>query len=385
MTGVSYALVDYVSGGPILDLPVMAGASWASQLNRADALSCKVDENDPEVRALDLPSSTEPKKTIMIARTDDDVILAWGLIDTREWDEDERTLSLDATGVWSSYFGKTIIGPASALTAPLVVTGPDGFPVVNPALDTSLSGLSLGSIGKRLVAQRLAWPGAPVPFTLPVDEVSTNERVYPFSGLKSIGAALTDLAGVDNGPDFAFDAARASNGLSLEYRLRHGTASTPRIGTHVGSWSLDEMTPLTDFKITDSGDELGSTAWLTAGRSAGAALVSRATNAELVTLSGYPPMDLVDTTHGDVSVQATLNAYAAELIRYGGSLTRDLSFSVRADATPMLGQYRPGDTITIDVPDDHPYIRKSIDIRVTSISGNETGLDVKVGCVILDA
>lgn len=385
MAGVSYALVNFVTGGPILDLPINAGASWATQLNRGDALSCDIDCRDPDALRLDLPSATEPKKTVLLARTDDDIVLAWGLIDERTWNEDDYTLSIDASGVLTSYFGRTIIGPASALTAPLIVIDGDGFPVVNPALNTNLAGLSLGTIGKRLIEQRLAWPGAPTAFILPPDEISTNERNYLFASLKTIGSALTDLTGVENGPDFAFDAQRAPDGLSLEYRLRHGTAANPRIGTDAGVWALDELTPIQGLSVTDSGEDLGSTAWLTAGRTSGAALVSRAHNADLVALSGYPPLDLVDTTHNDVSVQATLDAYAAELSRWGGSLTRDMSFTVRADASPGLGQYRPGDTITIDVPDDHPYLTRSIPIRITSVSGDEEGLDIKIGCVVLDA
>ena len=385
MAGVSFALANFIDGGPILDLPVMPGASWASQLNRADALSCKIDARDDETRALDLRSATEPKKTVLLARTDADVILSWGLIDDRTWDEDAYTLELTASGVASSYFGRSIIAPVAALTDPLVVTDAEGYPVVNPALDTSLAGWSLGTIGKKLVEQRLAWPGAPSVFILPPDEPGSAERNYLFASLKTVGSALTDLMGVINGPDFAFDARRAADRLSLEYVLRHGTAANPRVGNDAGSWSLDELTPLTGFKVTDSGEELGSAAWLTAGRSSGAALISRATSPDLVALSGYPPLDLVDTSHGDVSVQATLDEYAAELVRWGGTLTRDLSFKVRADATPGLGQYRPGDTMTIDVPEGHPYLTGSIPIRITSISGDEAGLEVDIGCAVLDA
>lgn len=385
MAGVSYALANFVDGGPILDLPVMTGASWAAQLNRADALSCKIDARDEETRALDLRSATEPKKTVLLARTDADAILSWGIIDDRTWSETDYTLELTASGVASSYFGKTIIGPASALTAPLVVIDAEGYPIVNPVLDTSLAGWSLGTIGKKLIEQRLAWPGAPTAFILPPDEIGDAERNYLFASLKTIGSALTDLMGVINGPDFAFDARRAPDRLSLEYVLRHGTTANPRIGSDAGSWSLDELTPLTDFSVTDSGEELGSAAWLTAGRSSGAALISRALNDDLVALSGYPPLDLVDTSHSDVSIQATLDDYSAELVSWGGSLTRDLSFKVRADASPSLGQYRPGDTMAIDVPPDHPYLTGSIPIRITSISGDEAGLEVKIGCVVLDA
>lgn len=388
MPGVSFALADFVSGGPILDLPIREGASWAATLNRPDTLSCSVDLNDPEARALDLRSSSEPKKTVLLARTDADSILAWGLVDSRDWDEDDQTLALTAGGVWGSYFGQTIIAPASARTAALGAVDPEGFPIVNPALSTTLTGLSLGTIGKRLIEQRLAWPGAPTVFDLPADEAGANERTYAFSDMKRTGAALTDLTNVEGGPDFAFDAQRASNGLGLRYVMRHGTTAKPRIGSDVGVWSIGapgDRAPITGLKVSDDGSSLASAAWLTAGKSAGAALLSRTLNEALVTGSGYPPMDIVDGSHGDVVVQSTLDAYGRELIRYAGRVDRGLSFSVRADAAPSLGQYRPGDVVTLDVPDDHPYLVKSIAVRITSMSGDETGLSVKIGCVILDA
>lgn len=387
MTGVSFGLSDFVTGGPILELPVREGASWAVQLNRADALSCTIDMNDPDALALDLRSSSEPKKTVLTARTDDDKILAWGLISKRKWNEDERTLTLDAGGVLSTFFGSTLIAPALALTAPLKTNDAEGYPIVNPALSVAYTGLSYGTIGKRLVEQRLAFPGAPTVFDLPADELGTRERTdWLFSGMKTIGSALSDLTDVVNGPDFAFDAQRASNGLGLRYVMRHGSEANPRIGAPAGTWSLGGESPITGFEVSDDGSDLATAAWLTAGRQSGSALISRTLNSAL-TAAGYPPLDVVDTSHSDVSVQATLDSYGAELIQYAAKPKRELSFSVRGDATPELGAYRPGDTVNLDVPDDHPYLTPgvSIPIRITSISGDETGLSVKIGCVIVDA
>lgn len=386
MSGVSFALADFRTGGPIVDLPVMKGATWGAQLNRPDELTCKIDLNDPDALALDLRSASEPNKTVMIARTDDDIILAWGMIPDggREWDEDAKVLTLSATGISSSYFGQCIIAPSTALTAALVVPDAEGYPVVNPALDTTLSGWSHGTIGKKLVAQRLAWPGAPTVFDLPADEIGTRTQTWTFASMKSIGSALEDLTKQEGGPDFAFDAQRAPDGLSLRYVMRHGTEATPRIGTDVGVWSLGEMSPVTGLKIKDALAAGASVAWMTAGKQAGAALVSRARNEALIA-AGYPPIDVVDTSRSDVSVQATLDRYNAALIADAANTIRDLEFSVRADASPRLGQYRPGDTVTLDVPDGHPWHTKPIPIRITSISGNEAAKSVKIGCVILDA
>lgn len=382
MAGVSYALANFVDGGPILDLPVMEGASWSAQLNRPDALSCSIDMNDRDVRKLDLRSSATPLKTVMLARNDDGVILAWGLLkDPREWDEDTKTLSLEAAGIWSTYFGSTIIGPATALTAPLITLDPEGFPRVNPALNTAFTGWSLGTIGKKLVAQRLTWPGSPTVFDLPADQVGTHDRTdYLFAQLKTVGTALTDLTKVENGPDFAFDA--QYSGLGLRYVMRHGSEAQPRIGADVGVWSLGGDSPITGLKIKDGAD-VGSAAWLPGGKQAGSAIFSRTLDATTIA-AGYPSLDLVDTSHSDVGVQANLDDYGLALMRNGTKPTKDLSFTVRADASPALGAYRPGDTITLDFPEDHPWAT-SIPIRITSISGDETGLDVKIGCVPLDA
>lgn len=386
MAGVTYGLADFVTGGPILDLPVMEGASWGAQLNRPDTVSCSVNMNDPDALALDLRSSSEPNKTILFARTDDDMILAWGLIgdDGREWDEDSRTLSLSASGISSSFFGKTIIAPVGARTGALITLDGEGYPVVNPAHNTSLAGLSLGTIGKRLVAARLAWPGAPAVFDLPADEAGVNERAYLFSSMKAIGSALADLTNVENGPDFAFDAQRASNGLGLRYVMRHGSEAQPRIGSDAGSWHLGEGSPITGLKIKDALAAGASAGWMTAGKQSGTPLISRALN-DAPLAAGYPPLDVVDTSHSDVSQQATLDAYNSENVAQSQQAVRALSFSVRADATPALGAYRPGDTMRIDVPDAHPWLTTSIPIRITSVSGDEAGLSAKIGCVILNA
>jgi len=386
MAGVSYALADFVTGGPILDLPVMEGASWASQLNRPDEVSCTVDMRDRDALALDLRSSTAPNKTVLLARNDDDVILAWGLIsdDGRTWNEDAKTLSLSCQGVTSSYFGSFPIMPPAARTADLTVLDSEGFPIVNPALNTTLAGWSHGTIGKKLVEQALAWPGAPTAFVLPADEIGIREQTYLFSSFKPVGDALDDLSKQEHGPDFAFDAVRAPNGLSLQYVMRHGSEAAPRLGVDVGSWSLGENSPITGLDITDAVAAGATYGWMSSGRQDGAAIFSRYVD-ESALADGYPPRAVIDTSRSDVSVQATLDSYNAANMADARRAVRDLSFSVRGDATPALGAYRPGDRVTLTVPDGHPWHTGDIPIRIMSISGDETGKTVKIGCVILDA
>lgn len=386
MPGVTYALADFVTGGPIVTLPVLEGASWGSLLNRPDTVECSVDLNDADNLALDLRSAAAPKKTVLLARNDNDIVLAWGIVDEPTWNEDTGTVDLTASGVRSGWLGHTIIAPASARTADLTIVDPlnPTLRVINPALNTTVTGYSLGTIGKKLVQARLAWPGSPsAPFVLPDDELADRTQTYEFINFKSIDSALTDLSNRENGPDFAFDAQRGPDGLSLLYVMRHGTEAEPRIGTHVGTWQLGAASPITGLTVSDVGDDMGSASWGSAGKSSGNALISRALNDALIA-DGYPPLDIIDTSHGDVKEQGTLDSYTRENLDYGSRPERELSFSVRGDASPGLGEFRPGDTVTIGVPDNHRWLTNDFTVRITSVSGDETGISLKIGCVIVD-
>lgn len=387
MPGVTYALSDFVTGGALTDLPVMKGATWDAQLNRPDSLSCKVDLNDPDVRALDLRSTSEPNKTVLSARTDDGFVLAWGLIgdDGRDFDDDSRTLTLTAQGVNGEFFDRIPVMPAAALTGALTVKGLDGYDIPNPAFDTTVSNVSHGTIGKRLVQQYLGWPGAPAaPFILPGDEPGFRTQTYTFASMKSLRSALDDLVKQEGGPDFAFDAAITPSGLGLSYIMRHGSEAVPRLGTDVGVWSLGgQESPISGLKYNEAVAGGVSLGLMTAGKSSAAVLISRVSNPAPLA-NGYPPMAVVDTSRSDVALQATLDAYNRVNVAEGERPILDATFTVRGDASPRLGQYRPGDRVVLDPPSDHPWFTAPISIRIMSMSGDESGKDATIGCVILD-
>lgn len=374
---VTYGLAEYKTGDHIQDLPVLEGASWAVMLNKPDQLSCDIDMRDADVRALDIPSTTEPKKTVLFAQADNGVILGWGVIADREWNDDERRLTITASGGWQ-YFNQRIIAPPAAATAAII----DGDGKVVETYDTKYLGTTLGSIGIKLVEQALSWPGAPVAFVLPATVAGTLESdAYRLVDYKRVGAALDDLVKRVGGPDFAFDARRNSTGLGVEYVMRVGD---PFLGAEVGSWSVGgTLSPVSNLKVTDSGANLATHVWMQSGRTDSKVLVARTRNEQLLDPAGYPVLDLVDTKRTDVTVQSTLNAYAAENAVRASALGRSLSFSVKGDASLALGQYRPGDYATLEVAAGNLYLAEgSIPIRILGISGDETGTDVKITCQI---
>lgn len=375
---VTFGLAEYHSGERILDLPVMEGASWSTMLNAPDALSCEIDLRDEDVRALDIPSSTEPKKTVLFASTEDGTVLAWGVISDREWDNDQRHMKINASGGWQ-YFHQRIIAPPAAATGQIV----DGNGDVVTMFDTLINDVDLGSIGVALVEQALSWPGAPVAYVLPspVADPGRTSGTYKFVDYKRVGAALDDLTKRVNGPDFAFDARRDATGLALEYVMRAGH---PFLGRHVGVWNVGgPESPVTKLKVLDDGLGLATHIWMQSGRTDSKVIVSRAVNQGLIDFSGYPVLDLVDTSRTDVVLQETLDDYAAEHAENSRKMMRDVSFTVRGDAVPALGQYRPGDWAALAVSAGNNYLLEGdIPIRILGISGDERGDEVKIECDI---
>ena len=380
---VNYGLANYYDGSRIVNLPVMEGASWASLLNKPDELSCDVDLRDKAVRALDISAATELKKSVLFAESDTGAVLAWGVIGSRTWDDDAKKLTIEASGA-GQYFNQRIIAPPAAATA--VIVAPDG--TVSTAYDTTINDVTLGSIGVELVRQALTWPNAPTAYVLPdaIPDLGRTSGTYRIVDFKRVWAALQDLTKREGGPDFAFEARRDETGLALRYLMRAGN---PFLGSWVGSWAVGApSSPVTGLKVVDDGGAIATHVWMQAGRTSSKVLLSRAQNAALLA-AGYPVLDLVDTTHTDVALPETLDQYAQENAVSASQASRSVSFSVKGRPIsetgqrlgPALGEYRPGDWGRLDVAPGNYYLAEGpIGIRITGISGDETGEDVKVTC-----
>lgn len=378
MPGIRFALSDFVTGGPLLDVPINEGASWATVLNKADSVSCDIDMRDLDTQDLDIISAATPKKAVLSAITEDNFVLGWGVLSEHEWSDDDSRLDLTGSGFWQ-YLDENAIMPASARTATLVM--PDGS--INPALDTLINDVSLGTVGKRLVQQLLSWPGTPA-MTYQADEVVTGRTApYTFASFKRIAAALNDLVKREKGPDFAFDAAIAANGLDLAYSMRFGTEAKPQLGEYKGSWSVGgEDSPVKGLKVTVIGDDVATSGWMNGGKQGSRLLMSRILNDAMVT-DGYAPRMFIDTTHSDVVLQATLDAYNADNVAYAAGPIMKISFSVRGDAPSLpLGQYRCGDWVDLDVGDGNRRLPEGLyRCRIVGISGDETGEWIKLSVV----
>jgi hypothetical protein len=264
----------------------------------------------------------------------------------------------------------------------------------NTALDRSFANLDLATIGKRLMQDRLGWPGATMPFTFFADRTGSRQMTYAAADLKTIGSALTDLVERDNGPDFEFPATLNSDGLGYSYPVRAGTEAAPFLGSFVGTWSTaGDASPISDLVIDDDFSDFAVATWAksqgTTAAGVQVTLGARALNESLRIGGGYPPEDYVDTSHSDISNQQTLNDYATEAAVYASKYQRSLSFNVASyfpdgtPVTPALGQYRPGDYVDLDF-DDHIYLgTQTLRVRITGVSGDVAGNTTKVSAQVI--
>lgn len=402
-----YLIGDLRTGRRILNLPVMTG-SWDDRLDTAETITVKADLQDPDVRNLGLRNAATPAKSFL-AVVEGDVIVAAGPIWTVNYDRDAATLELGASGL-ASYYDHRLILPLLAATIGVdqwTIPDPSDSTktIPNPALSTTYTGIWLGTIAKRLVQQAHTWTGGSLPVIFQDDETdgdADHDRTYLGADFKPVGEAIADLSNVEGGPETNFQGRFTADKLGVEWVMQVGTVAQPLLFSpqHV-QWNLTVPdSPVSGLTISGDASKMGSWSWLTGGRQSDDVLVARAYDSTLVD-AGFPVMDVLDTSHTSVSVQSTLDGYAAAGALLGKKVTETWEFTVEAYPTdeegnpagPQLTGWNVGDfcdlTVAAYVPptDDAPAIGDpflieggKFPLRIVGRSGDEQGRTVKVQC-----
>lgn len=361
---------DLLTGRRLLDVP-FTKLSWRVARNSADQISASVPLTARLVQRLDLRNATTPAKTFLAVLLDD-VPVAAGPIWRRQYDKASGRLELVAAGMWS-YFDHRHILPVLAATQGVI--GPDGASIN----DSTWTGLSYGTIAKRMVQQARSWTGGNVPIVFQDDEVGTYERTYLGASLKKVGEALADLVELDNGIDIRFLPRLTSDRLGVEWVLQTGTLTQPELQSPiVHRWDYGVAEPsIRNLSETEDASTMVGLAWLTAGRQSGSALAAKSSDGVLAA-AGYPLLELADASHGDVVELSTLQSYADAAVRLGRSPLSAWSFDAFAAGSPRAGQYLPGDLAQIVVTDD-PWLPAGTYVReISSIAGDEQSRWVQV-------
>lgn len=375
----TYIIGDLRTGRRIQTLPALAG-TWADVLNDSGTLSCTVSLRDPDVERLGLKESAKPGKAFLAA-VDGDLVLQAGPVWLHSYDADSGQLTITASGMWS-YFDARRVLPVLAGRPPTDPTTNTRFTAVSSDPDDPWptdTRKSFQGMARALVAQAQSWTGGNVPVVLPAEIAGDRERTWRGADLSVVGDALRDLTQLDGGPDIRFQPRLTSDRLGIEWVMLVGTPSQPLLFSQlepvftVGA----AKSSVSDLKTTVSGRGVASQVYATGGRAAEQALVSIGSNAALIS-QGYPVLEAVDSSRSTVTEQATMDAFAAELVLRSGSPTETWSFSHKTDQQPLLAGFSVGDFAKVRVVDDlyHGTIDPPIRMRILSRSGDAVGREV---------
>lgn len=352
-------IADLLTGRRIVPIPFVS-YTWSQRRNRADECSVVVTVLDEDVQALDLRNSATLGKTaIAIVETVEggEWFPSAGPLGLPSYDRDKGTMTLPGKGI-RRYFEDRNVLPVAALTidpALFVIPDPSDATktIPNPAVRTTLSGWSRGTLIKKLIQQAMSWPSSSLPIVLPADVVGTHGNTIEGIAFKSVDSAVNDIINLENGPDVAMTGRFQADLRGVEWVLRTGSDEQPEIRSEsVHRWVISaEQSSTRGLHVDWNGDGLASVSWATGGRSSDVALVERVSDSTL-TNAGFPLRETVDTSHIDVSERPRLRDYAAANLGQAQGAVEVWTFEVKKDEKPYLGQYNIGDRCDLIIVGD---------------------------------
>jgi hypothetical protein len=269
---------------------------WSDSINEAGSLSATVvDRGD-----VDQAAHLRPYGTILAAVEGATVRHAGYVTGVRH---------SRADGVWqvTAGGGSTILAKRLVLNRNLRTKWQDGTVVIddkNPPGDWVLTATgSYSDLISALISETEAWG------ELPIDPASATggdkTRTWDSWDLATVADRISDIGDLEAGPEWRLDPYLASYG-GLRFR-------------QVTSADGGEIVEDSD------GSEYTCARYLTGGRDEDRLLVAHASSAAL-TSRGWPLLQTADTSHSQVSVLATLQAYASSAVSAGsrGALTTEV-------------------------------------------------------------
>lgn len=381
-----YVLTDFRTGRRLQRVPVKRGP-WDDRLGAAENISVTLNLRDRALQKLDPAALTTPGKTC-IAVLEGDAVMAHGPIWSRRYDRDNGTLELGAAGMLS-YWDHRLVLPVVAKTLGLdqwIIPDPTDptKTIPNPALASSYTGLWLGTIVKRVIQQAQLYVGGDLPLVFQDDETDGNadhDRTIDGTDFRLVGDFIRDTSKVDGGPEFNFQGRLTADRMGIETLFQAGTVANPLITSpSLLRWSITAPnTPVSNFQAVESAESMASLSWQSGGRQANTVMVARAYDQTLID-AGYPLFEVLDSSHNDVSIQSTLDSYAAAKV--SNKPMETWSFDVDMNKPPLPSAYNVGDfaKLKIDKYDRNkrigdPFYREGGEFtrRIIGRSGDEKG------------
>jgi hypothetical protein len=307
---------------------------------------------------VDLRAVTAPWRCFLAVTQGRAVVWA-GPIVTRRRQPGSDQVEIGATGLWSIFDRRV-----------LARLGSWGY--ADEQADILLTNLTLPSIAAEILRVATTRPGGDLPLLLPASVAGTNQRSYYGYELAPAGQRLTQLVGVDGGPDLHFLPSWTPDGARIQWTARLGN---PYLGQMGSEWVFDHGAGLVDWGSDEDASTMATTALVPGDGMEHGRLIGTATDNTLVN-AGWPALDLVNSDHTDVKEPCTLDAYArAYQTAYRSGIELDTAV-VRADTDPQPGTYLVGDDAVFQPQPDRWNPSSPVRRRITQISRRSGGPDV---------
>lgn len=336
--------------------------SWAIELNGVESISMKLRKSDLPA-GLNLNYWLSPWWAGVVLFYDGTPIVA-GPIITRPT-ESFDTISIGCGGI------------RSVLAKRLVTKEFSDWSGLSKSV-VSFSGMSLGTIAKRVVTQAMTKKGGalPISFALPDETVvndANHERNYRGFNVGNINAndVLTKLSNVINGPDIMFKPRLLRDNL-LTFDMWTGTEKQPRIfQKNTPVW---DTTPAKGQVVDMSTIATGSyQTYRTFSTGAGTdeGLLIKVNTNEGPLQAGYPLLESVVNV-GNSENADLVNGYGVSNLWTNKEPLLEVQMTVRADGVVPLGQFWPGDLVNVVVEGWLSLPDGMTDMRLLSIVGDDS-------------
>lgn len=336
-----YLFCDLRTDTLLAELPCQ-NVSFDIQLNGAGGFQGQIplDGSDKIVKLDPLNATQEARSYLWI---EVDGVLVWGgLVWTSGFDSSQGYIQLNGNETWSYFKHQKLRG------------GNYNYANIDQlAIARDILAYVQARLGP-VVDWRGSTAGGDIGVTLGNETCGVlRTRVYNLYEEKEVGLAVEELSQVQNGFDFVIEVGYVNGVRTKTFR-----PSYPRRGVSATNSGFVWEYPgsITNFRVSKDGTMMTNWMKTLGAGSAENMLTSQAFDGASIDL-GYPRLDGT-TSHGDVVVQSTLDAWSLSEQKAVASPIVFYEVDVRGDKVPTFGTYQVGDEARFRL--GGPYFYKGV-------------------------
>jgi hypothetical protein len=336
----TYLVADLRTGTIVDELP-LTGVTFDKRLNDTGSFRAELRVDDPGIRVREPRLLTEPGRTAVYV--DRNGQLLWGgIVWTSRYSASDAKLEIGASDFLSYFEHRRVLS----------------YPV-NPTGSVTYTGADQLAIAGQLLQLAQSHPGGDLGIQVRGATTSGVNRTvsYATGELKPVADALRDLANADGGFDFATDVEYGPDGRPVRY-IRFGY---PRLGQPGGPHVWEYGANLIDFAWPRDAAQL-ATRMFAQGTSDGDTPLLAYAEDTAAYAAGWPLLEDA-ASQLDTKDAALVAAQARGEL---GARRRPVllpELTVRADLTPVIGEYSVGDDIRV-VIDDPFFAGDQVDVTM---------------------